>query len=478
MEAGRRNLLFVVLFIAGAVLRLLVVLAYQPVLMLQKDTYIYLQTAVSSGNPSNFRPALYSLFFLKPLLIFDNLAIVPIVQHVAGLAISLILYVLLRRLAVPPVLAALGTAPLLLDGYQLDLEHYLLTETFFDILMVAAFILLAWKVRPSVPAVGLAGALLAMAGLTRFVGMTLIVPAALFVIFRRMGWLRFATLAVAFVIPLASYSLWFRSSSGTLGVTDRNGFFLYGRVASFADCSKLELRRELERFCFTEPPEERGPNYGVFALDVPPSKLQRIPNANAKLLQFSKSAIFGQPLDYVRVVVADFVRFLEATSPTDQEPYAKRWRFPRSLDDADPHPFVVKRKGSAPPNLGFEKFRIDRTRAEQLRTYQGILYTRGPILALLFVLGLIGAIVGLKVAEGRNLRAESILFVGSGLILLIVPVMTTVYHFRYVIPVLPVLGPAGALGATVISRRVRDRIDRFQSQRHESSRDAQPVPDP
>ena len=124
LAAARRNVLFSVLFITGAALRLLVVLAYQPVFMLQKDTYTYLHTAVNaSGSPNAYRPALYSLLFLKPILLFDNLAVVPIVQHTAGLAMSLLLYMLLRRLSVAPILAALGTAPLLLDGYQLDLEH-------------------------------------------------------------------------------------------------------------------------------------------------------------------------------------------------------------------------------------------------------------------------------------------------------------------------------------------------------------------
>ncbi len=57
---------------------------------------------------------------------------------------------------------------------------------------------------------------------------------------------------------------------------------------------------------------------------------------------------------------------------------------------------------------------------------------------------------------GRT-RSACFLFAVTGLALLLAPVMTTVYHFRYVLPALPLLGPAGALGLSVLLDRLRAR---------------------
>jgi hypothetical protein len=43
----------------------------------------------------------------------------------------------------------------------------------------------------------------------------------------------------------------------------------------------------------------------------------------------------------------------------------------------------------------------------------------------------------------------------AALALLITPVMTTVYHFRYVIAPLPLIGPSGALGMVALRDRLR-----------------------
>jgi hypothetical protein len=46
------------------------------------------------------------------------------------------------------------------------------------------------------------------------------------------------------------------------------------------------------------------------------------------------------------------------------------------------------------------------------------------------------------------------LFTLAALALLLGAVMTTVYHFRYVIAPLPLFGPAGALGAGLLTAKI------------------------
>src|SRR5918998_636171 len=446
-ELLRKHWLFSVLLLTGAGLRGLTVTAYQPVFLLQRDAYTYLHHAVRPDFvPSQFRPVAYSILFLKPLLLTESLLVIGIAQHVLILLLALGLYAMMQRLTVPAVPAAIGTAPILLDGYQIAIEHYILTEAFFQALIVCALLLLAWSVRPHVASTFLSGLLLGLATLTRFAGAVLVVIAVLFLLVRRVGWLRLVALVLAFALPVVGYSFWFRSWFGTTGVTNRNGFFLYGRVASFADCRAVEVPHELERFCFEEPPEQRGPNRGFFALENL-GGLAANPRANGLLSDFSWRMIRGQPLEYARVVLVDLMNYFEPRPPPQQEPYVKRWRFPLALEDADPRPFVLRHRGSAPARMGFQPFRIDSSMAARLRAYQDHVYTWGPLLAVLLLVGLGGATYGAVRRPLDRLAWVAALFALSALGLLLFPVATTVYHFRYVIPILPLAGAGGALGA-------------------------------
>ena len=383
------------LLAAGIAVRIVTIVAYRPALLLQRDTLIYLQTAVASDpSPGRFRPALYPLFFLKPLLVFNELAVVAIVQHVMGLATAIALYLFLRRKGANGIVAGLAMAPLLLDGYQVNIEHYVLTEALFDALVVGAFLLLAWRESPPpLIACAAAGALLSAAGLTRFVDLALILPALVYLAWRRVGWLRPALIAAGFAVPFIAYSLWFQSAEGTTGVTNKNGLFLYGRVSSFSECEGLDLPRPLRRYCLNEPPEDRPPIIGFWALDTLTRSAIRDPDTNGRLLDFSRRVILNQPLAYAHAVTEDFLRNLTAGPPIAKESGAAKWRFPRRLTDARPHPRVVELGGSAPPQMGFDDFEIRRPLADRLRSYQDVVYTRGPLLALLLLLGLAGAVL-------------------------------------------------------------------------------------
>ncbi|MDQ4057802.1 MAG: phospholipid carrier-dependent glycosyltransferase, partial [Actinomycetota bacterium] len=353
----KANPLFVSIFVAGVILRVMTSLAYQPALLLQRDAYAYLRYAFET-SPAGFRPVFYSIL-IKPLLVFGELAVIPAVQHAVGLGIGMLLFALLRRLGVRPNLAALGAAPVLLDGYQLIIEQYILTETFFEALMVGALALMVWRERPSPAAVALAGVLLALAALTRFVGVALIGPAILYTVLKRMGWLRLAALIVSFAAPLAAYSLWVESSTRRFGLTHRNGFFLYGRVASFADCDVVEIPQHERFLCLERPPPEGFAARGAFSLEIPKS-FRDSPRGNALMLDFSRRMILAMPVDYTLVVVTDLLRFFSWTPPPSQEPNVARWRFPRSLSEADPLPLIDRLGGSPPPGLGLrDEFRID-----------------------------------------------------------------------------------------------------------------------
>ena len=71
------------------------------------------------------------------------------------------------------------------------------------------------------------------------------------------------------------------------------------------------------------------------------------------------------------------------------------------------------------------------------------------------LLGLVGTFIRRRKAS-RDVRPEAMLFTLAGLSLFLFPALFASYHFRYVIPSLPVLGPAACLGASVVADRLRD----------------------
>jgi len=450
VELLRENLLFTTLFAVGTLLRIVVFFTYQPALLLQRDTIAFLRQALH-GSPSGLRPSLYPTV-IKPALALNNLALVPFIQHVMGMAVALLLYVLLRRLGASVNLSALGAAPILLDGYQLIIEQYVLTETLFDALVVSAAAVLLWRAQPHPAALALVGTLLALSGLTRFVGLSLIGPVFFFAVVRRFGWLRVCCLALGFVLPLVAYLTWFQVAEGSWGLTNRNGFILYGRVASFASCEGVEVPPSQAGLCIKHPPRQGFANRGFWALKVPRDLIDS-PDANHIFLSFSRRMIIAKPLQYVGAVGSDFLRFFAARSPPSQEPYVARWRFPRTLEDVNPHPVVRALRGSAPPRLELAEFRIVPGPAAALRLYQGVVYTNGPLLGALLFAGLAGSGAFRQRWRDDHQAVACLLFSLLAVVALLAPVVTTVYHYRYVLPALPLAGAAGALGATRLARR-------------------------
>jgi hypothetical protein len=447
---------FLVLLLAGVVLRGLVTMAYYPILMLQRDAYAYLDMTAGRAG-SGFRPALYPLLIMPATKIHD-LAYVAIAQHALGLAMSVLAYRLMRRLGAGRWLGAAAAAPVLLDGYQLNLEHQLLAEAVFQSMVLGALTLLLWRPRATPWGAAGTGLLIAMAGVTRFVGLALIGPAVVYVAWTRQGWLRLATLLIAFFTALLGYSAWSPTTSQSAGLAGKSGFFLYGRVASFSDCRKVAVPQELRTLCLAEPPEERGPNRGFFGMHLPEG-VRLGPESARNFTRFSMIMIQAQPLDYLAVVASDFARFVEPASPPSQEPYVTRWRFVRSIDEAQPHPYVARRKASPPTRLGYDQpFTIDPRLANLLRSYQAAVYVWGPLLGMALLLGSAGAVWGSN-RDGAEVRAASALLTLSVVALLIVPVAITVYHFRYVIAPLPLVGPAAVAGAVALRARLRGRTD-------------------
>ncbi len=163
----RHHWLLVVLVAAGVGLRAATMVAYRPALFFG-DSFGYITAAFSghalgSGSPamSNYRPSGYPVLLWLLTQPGRDLVQVVFVQHLAGLLVGVLIYAVLVRSGVARWLAAVAAALVLVDGYAIALEQYVMADTFFALTVLAACLLLAWPTLGAtrlVQAVRLAGA--------------------------------------------------------------------------------------------------------------------------------------------------------------------------------------------------------------------------------------------------------------------------------------------------------------------------------
>ncbi|MQA98994.1 MAG: hypothetical protein GEU78_01660 [Actinobacteria bacterium] len=442
---------FLVLLGIGIVLRAIAMVAYRPILLLQSDGYVYLQKAIDL-EPAQLRPVFYS-FFLRPFIEVHSLTLLAGAQHLLGIGMAVLLYVALARRGVGRGWAAASTVPLLLDGYQLNIEHYLLSETLFQALVVAAVVLLTWSDRLGLAAAAAAGLLLAAAALTRFIGLVGIAIAFLYLLLYKRNLRSLVVFSISVLVPLLLYAAWFSSFYGTFALTNRGGYFLYGRVAPFAECD-WNVPKTQRVLCDTRDRADRpGHNHYVFSSDSPIERLE-VPHGrtrNEVLNDFSLGVIMHEPGRYLGTVGADVLHTLSPfryTGPKDAR--LDLWRFPRRSDVLRDRAFLVRRHQASPPPVVDEtRFRIAPDAATFLRAYQSLVYLYGPLL-LLF---LIAAVTGWLKTRGRDRHGgDALFFAAMGTALMLVPFFTINFDYRFITPAVPLLPPAAALGLTALTR--------------------------
>jgi Dolichyl-phosphate-mannose-protein mannosyltransferase len=452
--AGRfavRHRVFLLLLAAGAALRVVTLFAYRPALI-YFDSTRYLEN-MAQLEPKGVRPLGYSAF-LRVLPLEHDLTVVPAVQHVLGLLMAVLLYALLLRLGVKRWLAALATAPVLLDAFQLKIEQYILSETLFDALLLGACALLLWRRRPRAGVAALAGLLLAAATLTRSSGTLLVVPAMLAVLLLRGGPLRAGVLLAAFAIPLAAYAGWFQSVHGVYSLTTYGGRFLYARVAPFADCAKVPVPPRQRVLCPTQPVGHR-PTVEQFMWSNRLSPVYRLRHVTAierskRAGAFAKQVILHQPLDYARVVARDFLRGFEPTRTRHAgELPISRWKFQTAF------PIYRRNTNAVIRRYGRDRGRVSPSLARFVVDYQRFGIAPGPLLGLALVLAGLGA-VGVGRARRGGLRTACLLFAAMGVLLILTSVAVNQFTWRYWLPELVFLPAAGALGAAALWGRFAD----------------------
>jgi Dolichyl-phosphate-mannose-protein mannosyltransferase len=466
---ARRIPLPVAIVVGGAiVLRVVIWIVYQPAVMNNPDTLPYVDMAAGELFSDPARPAGYSMFLRGVHSVSSDLDITIALQHLLGLVAALLLYATVRRIGAPLWAAVVAAAAVLLSVDQILLEHTVIAESLFVTLLAGALYASVRAIddpRPLIRGVttqhgwiALAGATLGLATWVRGVGMPLIPFLALWVVLALPGpWrtrlVRGALAAGTAVAVVLVYFALHSSADGHFGLTEANGWALYGRVGQFADCDQFDPPEGTEPLCEETPTATRpGPDFYTWEPQSPAQQLFGYPAAeDEKLGAFAREAILNQPLSYGFAVFNDTVEFF-APGFHDERPFAGSRYDWYDVQRRDPavEPQVESAIAAYYPG---ESLTV-RGGVSRLSDAQQILRVH-PILMLQAV---ILAAFGIWFARGRA-RAGLVLLLGAGLLLLVVSAAVVGYNVRYAIPAGGPLIAAGAVGLWVILRRVLERRD-------------------
>jgi hypothetical protein len=459
LAAVRRNWLAAGLLAAGLVLRVLAQLAYRPALF-YIDTTRYLYNA-EGNDPVGYKGPLRAILWLA------NFDAVAAVQHLLGLAMAVVIYLLLRRRGLPRWLAALAMAPVLLDGYQLQTEQTIMPGTWFEALVVAGLALLLWRPTANWRRTIAAGIMLGTSATVAQIGEALILPALIYLLAAGGGWRqalgKAAALGAAFALPIVAYSTGSYLMTGSFFLSHTGVTSTYGRMAAAADCATLKLPAAERGMCPTHAQAAKGPDWLEYSLNSPVQPYYlHLPRAEVDTLvsDFSHRVLVQQPLRVARAYGGDVLKLFSLTrnaSPGDTP--ISRWQFQTAYPYYSSHatmPVVkaaIAQYGGGPPATW-------RPVAAFLRSYQldgG--YTPGPLLIVCTVAGLAGSVAWLRRRAGPGARqlglACLLFFASAGFVLLISDLFE--FSWRYQLPALVTLVPAGALGIGAILDLVQAR---------------------
>jgi len=463
----------------GAVLRLFASIGYPGALWFAGDSYVYLGAALRP-QPNLSKSTGYS-FFLRLLLPFHSLTLVTALQHLMGLAVAVLIYVLLRRNNVSKMWSAIATLPVLLDGYIIEDEHLVMAETVFTFCLMVAVTLLLWKPKTPWLSAVIAGLLAGYAAIDRSEGAVMCVILPLFLLLRGWSWKTLRgwgiaiVFAVAALVPIGGYMSWFHQRTGHYGVSMSTGFYLWGRVSSFADCARIKPTGNEAQVCPTTPIADRTPP-GNFVWHAPQVHAVKDANgvlhgsqymwdtggpvtpANNKLLtDFAIHAVEAQPLSYVKTVF--FNTMLSFGFPRIAYPGAGTTFYYNFHLHYVHH--GTKAYTTLPPNnhewipggTAYHDWMayghqapgvIHKVVAVPVLIYQRVVFTYGPLLAVIFLVGL-GGLIGVRRRgwQVKSLRLHwaprgtTMLPWVSAVALLVFPILLADFDYRYLLPAIP-----------------------------------------
>lgn len=444
--------------------------AWWPVSLETIDSWPYVHYALGDLLGSPQHPPGYSALLAALGMVTRSLPVVVYLQFAAGIASALVLFATTRRLTGSAALALAPAAVVLLGPDQIYLEHTIMAEAVFLFVVSLALYAAARALDDRAPlrwAVA-AGLLCGVAMVIRTAGSFMLVPVVLALLLggARRSALTTTGTALAVMAVLAGVQL---QEHGRAQLAPSPGWHLYSHAAQYADCRRFVPPPGTATLCENTPRAERrgsdhylwgltSPGHATFdphsgepytTLDQVGERLHaNLSHNDAQLGAFARAAVLAQPLDYATTVARDLLRYFVPGVRRDVlgvgSDLSPQLDFER---DFTPHAnATIKRKFSE----FFNPFEVQRdpTGIAILTHYQWVFRfgaTPLTLCALLIVAGMVAA---------PRWRVAILLLGGSGLTMLIPPVVAGTYSGRYTVPAAGLIVGGAAVAAREFWRRL------------------------
>jgi hypothetical protein len=404
------------------------------------DSFEYVSNTVSfSLDPTRVSGYEIWLKILQPL---HSYALITILQHLMGLAVAAMIYALARhRFGAPAWLATLAAVPVLYDGFEIELEHLILSDVPFLFLVTLALTVLLWNpAGPSTRLCLLIGGLLGLSVILRSLGEPVVAVFLIYMVIKRFSWRKIAAVVAVCVLPILGYAGLYDLEHGEFAMGDATGVFLYSRVMTFADCNTIHPPADELWLCTVVPPDKRpiAQSYiwtSQTPLDrLPPTKFEPLPNKLAE--NFAIRAIKAQPADYARAVASDTLKVFAWNREVfpNAQTYNEYLFLPAptpipSWDDAKIGPYD---SFAAAYVHGNPLTQVVNPFAAIIRYYQQFVWLPGTVYGLILLAGLGGIVLA-----WRRLGGEALLPWAISVAMIVVPAATAEFDYRYVLPAVP-----------------------------------------
>lgn len=449
------------LLVLAVVLRAVAITSWWPVAPTLEDGY---QRFAANPFVDAQHPAGYGLIVSALGHLSRQIAFTVLIQHAVGIAAALLLGAAVRRVTRSAWAGLLSAAVVLLDPDQIFLEHAIMSESWAT--LAIAFSLYAgvrsceesprWWSWPL-----LTGVSLAVAVMIRTSALSMVPVVALALILhrpqpfrRRRESLRAAAVLVCTVgLLLLTFAGASAASGQRFGIAPSPGWYLYGRVAQFANCQNFTPPPGTAALCQKTPASQRpSAYYYTFEPQSPAVRLfgafgrddATVGSWARRALRAQVGDFFGTAWTYLRsYFVPDTLPVRLRAETTELDP---------QLDFDNPGNPVVVAAIRQDLESYYDNFTV---RSSQLglrflHDWQRVVRFGATALFITTLLTLVGLGVG-----SRRSRTGVLLFGVGGLSLLLAPVLTGTYSGRYTVPLSGPLMAAAAISLTEMARRAR-----------------------
>ena len=462
---------------AGALMRLLFMLAWRPAFFGFPDSVTYVGLAREQLWIDPTREIGYPLFLREMHAIWPtHLAWVIAMQHLFGLASAVLVFLAVRRAGGPAWLGLLPAALIALNGDEMFLEHSPLTEPLFIFLLSIGLYFAARAASAGTPVwAALAGLALGLANTVRVVALPLIVVLIVWLLFLSGRTWRRRLLAtgcslVCLIAVLGTYATIQHEKTGYWGITTPAGAWnLYSRVAPFADCHKFTPPPGTSVLCESTPPEQRTTSVEDYVFSDTASPADRAfgngagpfastQASNKKISEWTHQVILHQPLDYLVTIFEGVLANVATVNVLfgSHNEVGSNYNLFYHVALFEPQQMEIARQTRL-DYYGANGYEINHSLLQSLLDYEEHSRVHGVLMAILMLLTFFAPFV----PRGRP-RQIGLLFFLMAWIALITPAAGHWWDSRAAIPPIGPVGAAAAIGAWQVGRLGRAGRARMQ----------------